>query len=389
MTQGARCDFTKATAAPARTAFARSGLQILHVAKGTVSSFILTFTEGNRPVDRTLSGHEHRLSDRHADNCMTRRQFARTTLASGTLAALSGFSSARGYADSDASQTIGLAYGTYAMKTLTTEAALRTIARIGYDGVQPALIPGWPTDPAQMSAADRKSLRGLIDELGLAVPAMLDSLPLRGTAKSRAANLERLKQAVALGNELVPSSPPILDTILGGKTSEWEQVKGRMVAELKEWAKIAEDGRTTICFKPHAGNAVHSPDRALWLVREVGSPRIRIVYDYSHFHVEGVSLESSLKQLIAYAPFVVVKDSEGTPEKHTYLLPGDGNVDYLAYFRLLKELKYSGFVAVEVSSMIHRKPGYEPVPTAELCYSRLAPLMNQAAIRRPERNIVR
>jgi sugar phosphate isomerase/epimerase len=273
------------------------------------------------------------------------------------------------------------------MKTLTTEAALRTIARIGYDGVEPALMPGWPTDPAQMSAADRKTLRRLIGDLGLAVPAILESLPLQATPESRAANLERLQRAVALGNELVPSSPPMVDTILGGKTADWERIKGRMVTELKDWAKVAEDGRTTVCFKPHAGDAVQSPDRALWLVREVGSPRIRIVYDYSHFHVEGLPLESTLKQLIAYAPFVVVKDSQGTPEKHAFLLPGDGNTDYLAYFRLLQELKYGGFVAVEVSSMIHRKPDYQPVPTAELCYARLATRMDRAGIRRPDRSV--
>ncbi len=345
------------------------------------------YTKGDQPVNRALSGHEQRLLDRQAGIRITRRQFARTTLAGGALAAFYGLSSARGFTGNDAPRTIGLAFGTYGMKTLTTEAALRAIARIGYDGVEPALMPGWPTDPAQMSAADRKTLRRLIGDLGLAVPAMLESLPLQGTPKGRAANLERLKRAVALGNELVPSSPPVVDTILGGKTAEWDRVKGRMVAELKDWAKVAEDGRTTVCFKPHAGDAVHSPDRALWLVREVGSPRIRIVYDYSHFYVEGLSLESSLKQLIAYAPFVVVKDSQGTPEKHVYLLPGDGNVDYLAYFRLLKELKYGGFVAVEVSGMIHRKPDYQPVPTADLCYSRLAPLMNRAAIRRPDRNV--
>jgi hypothetical protein len=91
------------------------------------------------------------------------------------------------------------------MTSLTTEAALRAIARIGYDGVEPALMPGWPTDPAQMSAADRKTLRRLIGDLGLAVPAMLESLPLQGTPNGRAANLERLKRAIALGNERVPS----------------------------------------------------------------------------------------------------------------------------------------------------------------------------------------
>ena len=251
--------------------------------------FIPPLTRGLNPWIEHHRRRENRLSDRQANICITRRQFARTTLASGALAAVSGFSSAWGYTGNDVPRTIGLAFGTYGMKTLTTEAALRTIARIGYDGVEPALMPGWPTDPAQLSAADRKTLRRLIGDLGLAVPAMLESLPLQGTPKSRAANLERLKRAVALGNELVPSSPPMIDTILGGKTADWERIKGRMVAELKDWAKVAEDGRTTVCFKPHAGDAVQSPDRALWLVREVGSPRIRIVYDYSHFYVEGLS----------------------------------------------------------------------------------------------------
>jgi len=352
-----------------------------------MSLFIPNLPLGGLIVGRALSGREKLLSNRAGDICITRRQFARTTLASGVVATVSGFPCAWGYTGNDVPRTIGLAFGTYGMKTLTTEAALRTIARIGYDGVEPALMPGSPTDPAQLSAAGRKTLRRLIGDLGLAVPAMLESLPLQGTPQGRAANLERLKRAVALGNELVPSRPPMVDTILGGKTADWVRIKGRMVAELKDWAKVAEDGRTTVCFKPHAGDAVQSPDRALWLVREVGSPRIRIVYDYSHFYVAGLPLESSLKQLIAYAPFVVVKDSQGTPEKHAYLLPGDGATDYLAYFRLLKELKYGGFVAVEVSGMIHRQPDYQPVPTAELCYARLAPLMHRAGIRRPDRNV--
>jgi sugar phosphate isomerase/epimerase len=318
-----------------------------------------------------------------------RRTFAKSALAGGAWAGLGGLlptSASAADANKASNRTIGLAFGTYGMKTLTTEDALRTIAEIGYDGVEPALMPGWPTDPAQMSAEQRKTLRRLIEDNGLAVPAMLEVLPLVGTPQSRTTNLERLKRAVALGNELCPAHPPIVETILGGKTAEWDRVKGRMVDELKAWAKVAEDGQITVCFKPHAGDAVQCADRALWLIREVGSPRIRIVYDYAHFYVEGFPLESSLRQLFAYTPLIVVKDSEGTPQKHAFLLPGDGKTDYLAYFRLLKELGYQGFVAVEVSAMIHRKPDYRPVPTAKLCYARLAPLMKQAGLHRPEPN---
>jgi sugar phosphate isomerase/epimerase len=283
------------------------------------------------------------------------------------------------------SPVIGFAAGTYGMKMLSTQEALRTIAEIGYDGVEPCLIPGWPMEPAKLSAPDRRTLRSLLDETVLAVPALLESLSITGVPAKRATNLDRLKRAIDLGNELAPSNPPVIDSTLGGKSVDWEKLKGPMADELHAWARVGEDSKTTVCFKPHAGEAVNSPERTLWLLKEVGSPRIRIIYDYSHFYLEGFSLASSLKQLLPYTAFISVKDAAGTAAKPEYLLPGDGKTDYLEYFRLLKELRYSGFVGVEVSAMIQRKPDYQPVPAARLCYDRLAPLFARAGVARPVR----
>src|SRR4051794_25006832 len=53
---------------------------------------------------------------------------------------------------------IGFAIGTYGMKPLPTREALRTIARIGYDGVELALMPGWPADPAVLTPGARKEI---------------------------------------------------------------------------------------------------------------------------------------------------------------------------------------------------------------------------------------
>ena len=102
---------------------------------------------------------------------------------------------------SKVSPEIGFATGTYGMKTMATGDALRTLADIGYDGVELCCIAGWPTDPARISDSDRKDLRKLIGDTGLGVPALLESLPVAGTSEKRVANLERLKMAVALANE--------------------------------------------------------------------------------------------------------------------------------------------------------------------------------------------
>lgn len=313
---------------------------------------------------------------------MSRRDFSRLIAGAGLAAlAFPPWSAAAG----GPRPTVGLSIGTYGMKDLATPDALRLIKNTGYDGVQLSLIPGWPTDPAKLSADDRRVLRRQIEDSGLALPAMLESIPLRGTADAKVKNLDRLKRAVEFGNDLAPGRPPYLDTILGRKKAEWNDVKEAMADELRAWVSVLEDGKTTLTFKPHAGDAVQSAERVLWLIRAVGCPRIRIVFDYSHFFVEGYPLEESLRQLLAYAPLIVVKDAEGTSEKHTYLLPGDGKTDYLAYFRLLRELNYSGFVNVEVSGHVHQKPGYDPVLATKLCYGRLAPLMERAGLGRPAR----
>lgn len=296
---------------------------------------------------------------------------------------LQSLAAAAGHTAASAGRRIGFATGTYGMKMLSTQEALSAIAAIGYDGVELCLIAGWPTDPAKLSLPDRRALRSLLGDTGLAVPALLESLTITGVAAKRTANLERLKFALDLGNALVPGNPPVIDTVLGGKSADWERLKGPMVSELHAWSRVAEDAKTTVCFKPHAGDAVNTPERAIWLLKAVGSPRIRIIYDYSHFHLEGFTLASSLEQLLPYTPFIAVKDSAGTAVQPEYLLPGDGTTNYLEYFRLLKELRYGGFIGVEVSAMIFKKPGYQPLEAARHCYERLAPVFVLAGLERP------
>lgn len=280
---------------------------------------------------------------------------------------------------------IGFGYGTYGMKTLPWDEALRTLAEIGYDGVEIALMPEWPTEPRLLSPADRRQIRALLGELGLALPAFLEVLPITGAAQKKAENVERLKRAIELGHDLSPHKQPVIETIIGRKTAEWDQVKASMVDEMKEWAKAAEAGNTVVCFKPHVGQAVQNPERALWLIREVGSRNIRVVYDYSHMYLEGFTLAESLKQLLPYAPFIHVKDSSGTPANHEFLLPGEGKTDYVEYFRLLRQQGYGGFVVVEVSAMVQRKPGYDAISAAKMCYRRLAAAFEKAGVNRPPR----
>jgi sugar phosphate isomerase/epimerase len=271
------------------------------------------------------------------------------------------------------------------MKSLRTAEALRAIAEVGYDAVELSLWQGYPTEPTQLSSGDRIEIRRMLADYGLVLASLEELRPLLGGAEVRARNLEGLKRAITLGQDLSPDRLPFVQTTLGLEAKDWEAAKDRMADELRDWARVAEDSQMTICFKPHAGQAVNTTRRALWLARQVGNPRIRLTYDYSHLHLAGLSLESSLRQLYPYIGFIHVKDSRGTESHPEFLLPGDGNTDYLGYFRLLKKLGYASFIIVEVSVMIQEKPGYQPISAARQCYGRLAPLMSAAGVRRPDR----
>jgi len=276
-------------------------------------------------------------------------------------------------------QSIGLCIGTYGMKALSNRTALELIAQIGYDGVEISLLPGWPADPVQLHNPAREELRHLIAANHLALPSLLESLPLLPGRHTE--NMERLRRATHLAHDLAPRNPPIIDTVLGLKANQWEALKSRMADEIGDWSRVALENKITIGIKPHAGQAMNSPDRALWLLQQVNSPHIRLIYDYSHMYIEGFTLESSLKRMLPYTTFIALKDGRKTATGYDFLLPGEGNTDYPTYFRLLKELGYQGYLGVEVSALLFRRPGYDPVAAAKKSYTNLAPLMAAAGVR--------
>lgn len=282
-----------------------------------------------------------------------------------------------------AGPSVGLSFGTYGLRMLTWEDALELIARTGYDGVELALLPTWPTAPGQLSGAERLGIRHRLADLGLALPAVLENLQTLGPVEDAGRTLERLRQAIGLGAELAPGAPPAVETVLGGRPEDWDAVKHRLVSEVGEWARVAEAGGSVICFKPHVGDAVNDVVRSLWLVEQVGSPAFRCTYDYSHLWLAGHELIESLDALLPVSAYIHLKDAARTSSGRRFLLPGDGATDYPAMFRHVRSRGWAGWANVEVSAQIHTQPGYEPIATARLCYERMAAAFDAAGLVRP------
>lgn len=279
-------------------------------------------------------------------------------------------------------RTIGLGFSLYGMKSLSIADALKTCAEIGYDCIELPVMVDWPADSARQDADARAELRKHISASGMRLTALMENLPILGDDAKRAVNLERLKLAAQLARELNPSTPPLVETILGGKPGEFDAVKEQMVERLKEWAALMERHKVELAIKAHVGNATQRPEQLLWLLDQVASPWLVAAYDYSHFQLQDLKIVETMDQLLPKTRFIHVKDTEHAQGKRGFLLPGEGSIDYGEYFKLLAASEYRGDVVVEVSGQVFTKPGYDPVAAARKCYNHLAPAMKVAGITR-------
>lgn len=307
---------------------------------------------------------------------LPRRKFLRQTAVALGVAAFG--SSLR--AESKAVATFGLGYTLYGMKSLSLDEALKTCAEIGYNGVELCLLDGYPTAAAQFGADERAKLRESLAALKLRISGLMENFSLLADDAQQAKINERIKAAGQMAHDLAPEALPPLETVLGGKPAEWDQVKDRMAENLRGWAKAAEEAKIVIAIKAHVMNAVDNPARLLWLWQAVNHPSIQLTYDYSHFQVQNLPFDETFAAIMPHTRFIHVKDVSGTPDKVKFLLPGEGSVDYGAYFKKLQEFGYRGDVVVEVSAMIFKQAGYDPKEAARKSYAALIAGIDKAGL---------
>jgi sugar phosphate isomerase/epimerase len=306
---------------------------------------------------------------------LSRRRFLRQSFAVAGLATLS----RPLFAQDKPRATFGLGFTLYGMKSLALDDALKTCAAAGYDNVELCLLDGYPTEPKKFSAADRAKLKETLAAQKLRVSGLMENFSLLADDAKQAQQLERMHAAAQLARDV--GAPPLLETVLGGKPAEWDQVKDKMSTNLRVWADAATKANLVIAIKAHIMSAVQNPERLLWLLDAVKSPAIQAAYDYSHFQLQNLGLEETMTALIPRTRFIHVKDGRMTADgKVEFLLPGEGTTDYAALFRKLQSLGYRGDAVVEVSGMIFKKPDYDPKTAAQKSYAALKAGIEKAGL---------
>lgn len=277
-----------------------------------------------------------------------------------------------------------LAFSTWGMQQTPIDLAVAHCARLGFDGLELTVIPRWPTDAANLDAAARRHIRKLYDDHGIALCGLSGNTPMLVDDPAQARrNRETFKGYLDLAAAWQqPGEQLSVTTTSAGAIEDWENEKERLVEIFGELVTHARRAGVIVGVEPHVNQALCRPEQAIWLVEQVDSPALRLHFDISHFNVQGDPMERTIAQLAPYSAHTHVKDERGIAPDHQFLIPGEGDMDYVNYLRWMDRAGYSGYIAVEISLMVQARPGYDALAAATQSYAVVSKAFEEAGIER-------
>jgi sugar phosphate isomerase/epimerase len=270
-----------------------------------------------------------------------------------------------------------LGFSTYGMPGWTTENALDTIAATGFDTVELCLLPAYDSAPEKLTPARRRDLRRRLDDLGLGLPAFMESLVPSPDNTTDTKARDRLKRAADLAHTLRPTGPPLIETVLG--SGDWGKLRTLYRDRLGGWLDAL--GTLRLAIKPHRFGAMSLPAHAAWLIQQIASPRLQMVFDQSHYEYRDHNLANLIRDAANQVAFVAVKDVTRRDGKVTFELPGStGTPDHVAVLQALISAGYQGDINAEVSGMVFNRPKYDAKAAALHCHKTMTAWRNRIRI---------
>lgn len=274
------------------------------------------------------------------------------------------------------------------MPTLPIDTTVAHLAELGFDAIEIGVLPRFSTALDAMDSAERKRIPRLLRDHGLALSAVSAYLSMmESDAEQFAQNRDYVQRAIDLAAEwmtgwMEDEPQPVVVSGFGGKPGELETQLDPLVERLNALGDYAHERGVAVALEHHVGNAVETPEQVVAIMERVASPAIRINFDISHFNVVGVPIEESVEKMIPYAAHTHVKDERGRAPDHEYLVPGEGEFDYVRYLSAMDAHGYTGTVSTEISMMVQRRPDYDPLATATQSYRVLSQAFDAAGIQR-------
>lgn len=208
-------------------------------------------------------------------------------------------------------------------------------ARAGLDAIE---FWGW-TDK------DIEAVEGRARACGLPVAAMCTRNFDLTNPTRRTAYLEGLHASIPVARRL---GCPTLITQVGMDTGEPRALQhASVVSGLRAAAPTLEAEGITLVIEPlnlrvnHPGYYLYSSDEAFDMVKEVNSPRVKVLFDIYHQQITEGDVTA---RLLANIDWIGHFHAAGNPGRHEL---ASGELNYRYILRMIAQTGYSGYVGLE------------------------------------------
>ena len=241
-------------------------------------------------------------------------------------------------------------YGSFPVwvPSYTLDETIRRLARIGYDGIEIgcAAPHAWP---AHLNAARRKEIKNLLDSEGITPVSLLPAPgggpgnnPASVLPEERRATVEHYKEVVDLAADL---GAGLVLYVAGwysfgvSQQDAWNWSRESLTAI----AQYAQDKAITIAVEPTSAdsNLIDTADEALALMRESGQANVGVMFDTYHALYRNEVSADYVRTMGDALVHMHASEVDRLP-------PGPGAVDWLGVMQALKDIKYDGYITMEI-----------------------------------------
>lgn len=137
---------------------------------------------------------------------------------------------------------------------------------------------------------------------------------------------------------------------------QWECVWSALVRCCRFCSDVAADVGKTVIMEPRVGEVICSVDSLLRLIEHVQRPNFKANFDTAHFSAQRENVVLALAKLRGHFANIHIADND--PVNTDHLPIGDGTIDWVEFFRVLKEMGYDGYLGLDLGMSRTLRRGY-------------------------------
>jgi sugar phosphate isomerase/epimerase len=277
---------------------------------------------------------------------------------------------------------MNLAFSSNAYLNFSFAEACRRIAAAGYAGIEiMADVPhAWP---AYLLPEQKRDIRKHIDDSGLRISNvnafMMNAINdhrqkywhpswIEPYQPYRQVRIDHTRRALDMAKEL---GAPCITTEPGGPLEPgqaWDDALEIFCESLRPVADHAQSIGVPLLVEPEPGLLIETAAQYERFATVFNHPGIGLNFDIGHMYCVKDDPATAVKQLAKHIRHVHLEDIAAT-RVHHHMVPGQGAIDFKPILQALKDVKYTGWVTIELYPYIDN-----PDDAAKAAFQAIKPL---------------